>query len=71
MAERTMDGEVDECKGFSPSNVPTTNASSVRLPFVGSLDLNNRVPNTGTATPQRLRHKGRLIWQGTLSVSPP
>ena len=23
--------------------------------FVGSLDLNNRVPNTGTSTPQRLR----------------
>ena len=42
-----------ECKGFS-LNVPTTNASLTRPPL-GSLDLNTRVPNTGTATPQRLR----------------
>ena len=54
MAERTRDGEVEECNGFSPLNVPTTNASLTRLPL-GSLDLNPRVPNTGTATPQRLR----------------
>ena len=45
MAERTRDGEVEECKGFSPPNVPTTNASSTRLPL-GSLDLSTRVPNT-------------------------
>ena len=55
MTERTRDGGVEECKGFSPPNVPTTSASSTRLPL-GSLDLNTRVPNTGTATPQRIRH---------------
>ena len=55
MAERTRDGGVvEECKGFSSLNVPTTNTSLNRLPL-GSLDLNTRAPNTGTATPQRLR----------------
>ena len=34
-------------------NVPTPNALLTRLPL-GTLDLNARVPNTGTATPQRL-----------------
>ena len=52
MAERTRDGGVEECKGFSP--LPTTNASLSRVPL-GSLDSSTRVPNTGTATPQRLR----------------
>ena len=54
MTEQTRDGGVEECKGFSPPNVHTISASSTRLPL-GSLDLNTRVPNTGTATPQRLR----------------
>ena len=36
-------------------NVPTSNASLTRL-FLDSLDLNARASNTGTATPQRLRH---------------
>ncbi|CAN0213840.1 unnamed protein product, partial [Ascophyllum nodosum] len=44
MAERTRDGGVEECKGFSPFNIPTTNASITRLPL-GSLDLKTRVPN--------------------------
>ena len=66
MAERIRDGGVEECKGFSPPGVPTTNASLTKMPL-GSLDLNTRVPNTGTATPQRPRRtepqsKGRLIW---------
>ena len=54
MAERTRDGGVEECKGFSLPNDQTTSDSSVRLPL-GSWDLNTRVPNTGTATPERLR----------------
>ena len=54
MAERTRDGGVEECKGFSPPKVPTTSASSTRLPL-GSFALNTRVPNTGTATPPRTR----------------
>ena len=56
MAERTRDGGVEECKGFLPPNVPTTRASSTRLPLC-SLDLNTRcrVYNTGTATTQRIR----------------
>ena len=54
IAERTRVGGVEECRGFSPPNVPTTSASSTRLPL-GSLDLNTRVPNTGTATPSRIR----------------
>ena len=45
---------MEECKNFLPPYVPTTNASSTRLPL-GSLDLNTRVPNTGTVIPQRLR----------------
>ena len=57
MAERTRDGGVEECKGFSSLNVPTINASLTRLPF-GSLDLNIRVPKNGIATPQRLRRIG-------------
>ena len=40
-------GGVEECKGFSPSSVPTTNAASPRVPL-GSL-----VSNTPTATPSR------------------
>ena len=54
MAERIRDCRVKECKGFTPPNVPTTSASSTRLPL-GSLDLNTRVPSTGTATPPRRR----------------
>ena len=54
MAERTRDGGVEECKGFTPPNVPTTSASSTRL-SLGSLDLNTRVLNTGTATLPRRR----------------
>ena len=54
MAESTRDRGVEECNGFSPFNVPTTNAPLTRL-SLGSLDLNTRVPNTSTATPQRLR----------------
>ena len=46
--------EMEECKGFTPPNAPTTSASSIRLPL-GSLDVNTRVPNTGTATPPRRR----------------
>ena len=49
MAEWTRDGGVGECKGFSPLNVLTTSASSTRL-LRGYLDLNTRVPNTGTTT---------------------
>ena len=53
MAERTGDDVgVEECKSFTPPNVPTTSASTTRLPL-GSLDLNTRVPDTGTATPSR------------------
>ena len=58
MAERTGDdvAGVEECKSFTPPNVPTTSASTTRLPF-GSLDLNTpRVPDTGAAiTPSRRR----------------
>ena len=55
MAERAGDHVgVEECKGFTPPNVPTTSASTTRLPL-GSLDLNTRVPDTGTATPSRRR----------------
>ena len=55
MAERL--GEhvgVEECKSFTHPNVPTTSAWTTRLPL-GSLDLNTRVPDTGTATPSRRR----------------
>ena len=45
---------VEECKSFTPPNVLTTSASTTRLPL-GSLDLNTRVPDTGTATPSRRR----------------
>ena len=45
---------VEECKGFTPPNVPTTSVSTTRLPL-GSLDLNPRIPDTGTATPSRRR----------------
>ena len=51
MAEQTI---VEECKGFTPSNVPMTSASTTRL-SLGFLDLNTRVPDTGTATPSRRR----------------
>ena len=55
MAERTgYDVGVKECKGFTHPNVPTTSAWTTRLPLV-SLDLNSRVPDTGTATPSRRR----------------
>ena len=45
---------VEECKAFTPPTVPATSASTTRLPL-GSLDLNTRVPDTGTATPLRRR----------------
>ena len=55
MAERTGDHVgVEECKSFTPPNVPTTSASTTRLPL-GSMDFNTRVPDTGTATPSRRR----------------
>ena len=55
MAERTGDDVgVEECKGLTPPNVPTISASTARLPL-GSLDLNTRVPDTGTATPIKRR----------------
>ena len=55
MAERTRDDvRVEECKDFTPPNVPTTSAPTARLPL-GSLDLNTRVPDTGTVTPSRRR----------------
>ena len=55
MAEWTGDGVgVEECKGFTPRNVPTTSALTTRLPL-GSMDLNTRVPDTRTATPSRRR----------------
>ena len=54
MARRTRDGGVQERKSFSPPNGHTTSSSSTRLP-IDSWDLNTRVPNTGAATPQRLR----------------
>ena len=55
MAERTRNYVgVEECKGFTPPNVPTTSASTTRLPL-GSLNLNTRVPDTGTATPSSRR----------------
>ncbi|CAN0466181.1 unnamed protein product [Ascophyllum nodosum] len=50
MAERTRNYVgVEECKGFTPPNVPTTSVSTTRLPL-GSLNSNTRVPDTGTAT---------------------
>ena len=49
-----MDVGVEECKGFTPPNIPTTSASTTPLPL-GSSDLNTRVPNTGTATSSRRR----------------
>ena len=55
MAERP--GEhvgVEECKNFTPPDVPTTSASTTCL-ALGSLDSNTRVPDTGTATPSRRR----------------
>ena len=39
MAEGLGSGGVKECKGFSPSSVPTTNAASPRVPL-GSLVSN-------------------------------
>ena len=45
---------VEECKSFTPPNVPTTSASTARL-ALGSLDFNTRVPDTGTTTPSRRR----------------
>ena len=54
MAELTRNSGVEECKGFSSLNVPTTKISYIRLPL-GFLDSNPRVPNTGSAMPQRLR----------------
>ena len=55
MAERTGDNVgVEECKSFTPPNVPTTSASTTRLPL-GSLDFNTRIPDTGTATPSKGR----------------
>ena len=55
MAERTRDHVgFEECKSFTPPNVPTISASTTRLPL-GSLDFNTRVPDTGTATPSRRR----------------
>ena len=57
MAERPRDGGVEKYKCISPPNVPTTSASSTQLPL-GPLDLNTRVPNTGTATPQSLTRTG-------------
>ena len=55
MAERTGDHVgVEECKSFTPPNVPTTSASTTRLPL-GSLDFNTRVPDTGTASLSRRR----------------
>ena len=55
MAERTRDDVgVEECKRFTPPNVATTSASTIRLPL-GSLDLNTQVPDTGTATSSRRR----------------
>ena len=55
MAERPGDHvEVEECKSFTPPNVPTTSASTTRL-ALGSLDFNTRVTDTGTATPSRRR----------------
>ena len=72
MAERTGDHVgVEECKSFTPPNVPTTSASTTRLPL-GSLDFNPEYP-----TPVQLllqgegsqSHKGWRIWlkkgQGT------
>ena len=57
MAERTGDDVgVEEYKRFTPPNVPTTSASTACLPL-GPLDLNTRVPDTGTATPSRRRLK--------------
>ena len=50
MARRTSDVGVEECKVLSPPNDHTTSASSTPLPL-GSWDL-----NTGTVTPQGLRH---------------
>ena len=47
MAEGLGAGGVEECKGFSPSSVATTNAASPRVPL-GSL-----VFNTPAATPSR------------------
>ena len=55
MAERTGDDVgVEDCKNSTTPNVPTTSASTTRLPL-DSLDLNTRVPDTGTATPSRRR----------------
>ena len=62
MAEQTGDHVgVEECKSFTPPNVPTTSASTTRLPL-GSVDFNTRVPDTGTATPswRRLTESQRL-----------
>ena len=52
---------VEECKSFTPPNVPTTSASTTRL-ALGSLDFKTRVPDTGTATPsgKRLTESQRL-----------
>ena len=48
---------VEESKCFTPpNNVPTTSAStSTTRRHLGSLELNTRVPDTGTATPSRRR----------------
>ena len=55
MAERTRDDVgVEECIGFTPPNVPTTSASTTRLPM-SSMNLNTRVHDTDTATPSRTR----------------
>ena len=55
MAERPGDHVgVEECKSFTPANVPTTSASTTHL-ALGSLNFNTRVPDTGTATPSRRR----------------
>ena len=54
MAEQTRDGGIEECRGFSPPNVPTASASSTRLPL-DSLDLNTRVPNASAAIPPKIR----------------
>ena len=55
MAERPREHVgVEECKRFTPPIVPNTSASTTRLPL-GFLDLDIRVPDTGTATSSRRR----------------
>ena len=64
MAERPGDHVgVEECKSFTPPNVPTTCASTTRL-VLGSLDFNTRVPVESTAV-QRCARKSTEFASGS------